>query len=63
MEELSLQRPWSFTAIVVLVWVLLWIGIEVVLFNDGVTGAVLTGAASGLAFAGVYIVLRRRIEK
>ena len=63
MEEISLEHPWIFTGVVVVVWILLWIGIEVILFNDDVTGAVITGAASGLAFALLYIVLRRQTEK
>jgi len=63
MEEISLEHPWIFTGVVVVVWILLWIGIEVILFNDDVTGAVITGTASGLAFALLYIVLRRQTEK
>jgi len=63
MEEISLEHPWIFMVVVVVVWILLWIGIEIILFDDSVTGAMITGAASGLAFALFYIVLRRQIEK
>ncbi len=62
MENVSLDQPWTFTAAVMVVWVLLWTGIEVILFNDDVMGAVITGAVIGLAFAFFYIVLRRQIE-
>jgi hypothetical protein len=63
MIETGLKTPWVFTIGVVGVWILLWVGIEVLLFDDDVAGAVITGAASGLAFALFYRVVRRHTSR
>lgn len=50
-REVKASTMVGFTAVVVFGWIRLWIGIEVILFDDDMMGAVLTGAASGLTFA------------
>lgn len=62
MEHVDVRNPWVFTGVIILVWVLLWAGIEVLLFDDDLLGAVITGVLSGLAFAISYIILRRQID-
>ena len=61
--EFSLGNPWIFSVITGVVWALVWVGIEVLLFGDDVAGAVIAGAAGGLTFALFSIVLRRQIEQ
>lgn len=63
MEEIGLEHPWAFAVVVVVVWILLWVGIEVIFFDDDMAGAVITGAVAGLAFALLYSVIRRQINK
>jgi hypothetical protein len=58
----SLERPWIFTVVVVLAWVLLWVGVEVLLFDDDLLAAVMAGVAGGLAFVLITIVLRRQTD-
>ena len=62
MADNSLKNPWIFTVVVVVVWILVWGGVELLLFDDDPTGAVITGAVSGLAFALFYTIFRRQIE-
>jgi hypothetical protein len=42
-REVKASTMVGFTAVVVFVWIRLWIGIEVILFDDDMMGAVLTG--------------------
>jgi len=63
MREMILERPWVFTGVVVLVWILLWGSIEVFLFDGDLIGSIITGALSGLIFAIFYIVLGRQWEE
>lgn len=62
MGGLAVDNPWLFTGLSVVVWVLLWVGIEVLLFDGDMIGAAIPGAVAGLAFALFSIVLRRQFD-
>ena len=45
-----LTNPWLYIPMNVVVWVLLWVSIDVLLSDGSVISAVIPGAAGGLAF-------------
>jgi len=60
--EVDLTNPWLFGAAVVALWVAVFAAAEVLVLDGDLAGAVVRGAAGGLAFAVVYAFLRRRRE-
>jgi hypothetical protein len=45
-----LTNPWLYIPMNVVVWVLLWVSIDMLLSDGSVISAVIPGAAGGLAF-------------
>lgn len=53
------DTSWLFAVAVVVVWVVLWVGIELFLRDGDLLGAGVTGAVSGVAFMVFYAAIRR----
>ncbi len=58
--EVDLTNPWLFGALVVALWVAVFVAAELVLLDGDLAGAVVRGVAGGLAFAIVYAYIQRQ---
>ncbi|MCD2198407.1 MULTISPECIES: hypothetical protein [unclassified Halobacterium] len=57
--EVDLTNPWLFGALVVALWVAMFVAAELLVLDGDVAGAVVRGVAGGLAFAIVYAYIQR----
>ncbi|GAA0270367.1 hypothetical protein [Halobacterium noricense] len=57
--EVDLTNPWLFGALVVALWVAVFVAAELFVLDGDVAGAVVRGVAGGLAFAIVYAYIQR----
>jgi hypothetical protein len=57
--EVDLTNPWLFGALVVALWVVMFVAAELLVLDGDVAGAVVRGVAGGLAFAIVYAYIQR----
>ena len=57
--EIDLTNPWLFGALVVALWVAVFVAAELLVLDGDVAGAVVRGVAGGLAFAIVYAYIQR----
>jgi uncharacterized MnhB-related membrane protein len=53
------DTSWLFGVVVVIIWVGIWVGIELLLRDGDLLGAAVTGGVSGVVFAVVYVALKR----
>ena len=58
--EVDLTNPWLFGALVVVLWVAVFVAAELFVLDGDVAGAVVRGFAGGLAFAVVYAYIQRQ---
>lgn len=63
MVEFSLENPWIFTVLVIIVWVLLWGTLELFFFDVDLIGAVITGLLTGLVFGLFYIAVSSQMDE
>ena len=57
--EIDLTNPWLFGALVVALWVAVFVAAELLVLDGDVAGAVVRGVAGGLAFSVVYAYIQR----
>ncbi|SHL21661.1 hypothetical protein [Haladaptatus paucihalophilus] len=62
MDVFSLENPWVYSTIIVVLWAGIWGVLSVFVFDGALVAPVITGAAGGLAFALVFQYLRRNEE-
>jgi hypothetical protein len=62
-ERFGPANPWVLVAGTVVLWVALCVSVEVVLFDGEPVGAVVPGAAGGLAYGFLTVALRRAGER
>lgn len=58
-----LENPWLFTLVVIVVWVVVWVSLELFVFQVDLIGAVIIGALTGLVMGMSYIAIRTRMEQ
>ncbi|CQH49923.1 uncharacterized protein HHUB_1574 [Halobacterium hubeiense] len=58
--EVDLTNPWVFGALVVALWVAVFVAAELLVLDGDVAGAAVRGLAGGLAFAVVYAYVQRQ---
>lgn len=59
-DRTDARNPWLIGAVIVAVWVVIWAGIQTLLFDGQPLAAAVQGAAGGAAFAVVYLYLNRQ---
>ncbi len=62
MDIFSLENPWVYSTIMVVIWAGIWGALGVFVFDGVFVAPVITGAFGGLAFALVFQYLRRNEE-
>lgn len=62
MDIFSLENPWVYSTIMVVMWAVIWGVLGVFVFDGVLVAPVITGAFGGLAFALVFQYLRRNEE-
>ncbi|MCG1002341.1 MULTISPECIES: hypothetical protein [Halobacterium] len=60
--EVDLANPWLFGALVVALWVTVFVAAELLVFGGDLVSAVLAGLTGGLAFAVAYAYVRHRSQ-
>ncbi|RDI70927.1 hypothetical protein [Halopelagius longus] len=57
------ETRWAYVATMIVIWVVVWGGLELVFFDGNVVSAVISGAAGGLASGAILYSVNRESDR